>query len=345
MKKNLLISIATALVLVLSLLVMGCPDAEAAVVTLRLATPFQAGHSSGLGLELYAKRVEEATKGRVTFKIFWNDTLVPTQDALNALNTGIADIAKMVYSMEQAPWQVFPQMAGIFTDKEMESAARAMYKVSMSGKIKEQWAKLGVKPIYAWTLSNYQIATSKKPVKSLADLQGLKIRTSGGVLAQNVKALGAVPVSMTTADLFDALAKGVVDGASLSVPSYRRVPFFEVLNHYNFDFNLGGYPQYDCISLKAWNKISPEDQVIMETVGKEVCVQAAADNWGMALKDISEFPSLRKTIYTLSAQDKATVKSKLAPVREEWLSSMDAKGHSWVRDVLKDFEKALAELR
>ena len=156
MKKSVFISIATALVLVLSLVVMGCPDAEAAVMTLRVASPFTAGHSSGVALELYAKRVDEATNGRVKFKFFWNDTLVPTEDALKALNTGIADIAKMNYTMEQAPWQVFPQMAGIFTDKEMELAARAMYKVSESGKIKEEWAKLGVKSIYALSLSNYQ---------------------------------------------------------------------------------------------------------------------------------------------------------------------------------------------
>ncbi len=346
------------LLLVLSLLVIGCaeqkpapttqaPTATTAVkpITLRVGTPFKQGVATGWAMEEYAKRVEAGTNGRVKFQMYFADTLVASKDMLSALNSGIADIGKMVYTTEQAPWQVFPQMPGVFADSELELAGKATYKVSMGGKVEEEWAKLGVKPIYAWTLSNYQLGTSKKAVKTLADLSGLKIRTSGGILAQSIQSLGGVPVSMTTQDLYDALTKGVVDGAALAVPSFRTEAFFELLGMFNLNFNFGGYPQYDNISLKVWNTIPRQDQDIMTKIGEQLSSDAPVQYLKQISDDTALFKSLGKQIFSLSPEDMATMKTKLAPIRETWLKDMDGKGFTWVRKLVTDWETAIQQGR
>ena len=69
-----------------------------------------------------------------------------------------------------------------------------------------------VVPLTLWTSHPYFLLTSKKQVKTLEDLKGLKIRVTGGPPTDQMKALGAVPTLMPMPDIYQALDKGVVDG-------------------------------------------------------------------------------------------------------------------------------------
>src|SRR5690606_5546733 len=78
---------------------------------------------------------------------------------------------------------------------------------------KGEYARAGVHPLFVSILAPYVIMTSKKEVHTLEDLAGLKIRASGAAHTRVVSALGGAPVPLPSAEVYDALLRGTVDGA------------------------------------------------------------------------------------------------------------------------------------
>ena len=73
---------------------------------------------------------------------------------------------------------------------------------------------------------------TKRPVRSLEDLRGLKVRCLGGTAARVLKALGTVPIIIPTGDTYDALRKGIVDGVVAAWDSLETMKWGEILPTY-----------------------------------------------------------------------------------------------------------------
>ncbi|MFL1453988.1 TRAP transporter substrate-binding protein [Marinobacter sp. GN3S48] len=127
------------------------------------------------------------------------------------------------------------------------------------------------------------IHTRETPINSLADLQGLKLRASGRIIAETLDALGATPVSMPPAQMTESIAKGVVDGA---VATWEVVPptkLNEVTNHHT---QLGeeraafGYTILAMLMSKRTYDRLPEDlrEIINDNSG-EPLVRAFGEAW------------------------------------------------------------------
>ena len=177
--------LVVAPVIILSLLVIGCapkPPAAGEVTTLRVACIYPMGHPLGIGFHFFMSKVEARTDGRVVFDYYPASTLIKGPDILDGVIAGSAHIGNMVYAGKMAPWMFFTQLPGVYPDEEMVLASKAMYKVSIGGMPEEEWGKLGVKPLYSLTTSNYQIYTPKKAVKSVAEALDLPLNVFAEVL-------------------------------------------------------------------------------------------------------------------------------------------------------------------
>ena len=94
---------------------------------------------------------------------------------------------------------------------------------------------------------------SKRPIRTVSDFKGLKVRTFGAVNPKMFKALGAVPVSMTHADAYDGLQRGTLDAVYLTWTGFYVLKLFEVAKYIS-DVNfgaIGGYLNY--VNLDLWN--------------------------------------------------------------------------------------------
>src|SRR5208337_3769644 len=76
--------------------------------------------------------------------------------------------------------------------------------------LKSEYA--GVKLLSLWTIQPAHIFTTKKPIRTLGDLKGLRIRSPGPLQTITLREFGASPISMPASDLYDALQRGMVDG-------------------------------------------------------------------------------------------------------------------------------------
>lgn len=88
----------------------------------------------------------------------------------------------------------------------------------------------GVKLLGLFATEAYPLATNK-PVRTLKDLKGLKLRAAGGPPADMTKALGAVPVTIPMPDTYLALQKGVIDGYWYSHESVLGFRTYEVTKY------------------------------------------------------------------------------------------------------------------
>ena len=101
-----------------------------------------------------------------------------------------------------------------------------------------------------------------RPVKSIADLKGLRIRVQQSeLMSQMVRSLGAEPVEMPYGQVLTGLANHLVDGAENNWPSFVTTDHFKHAGHYTLTEHTMS-PEVLVISLKAWRSLSPDDQTI-----------------------------------------------------------------------------------
>ena len=113
------------------------------------------------------------------------------------------------------------------------------------------------------------VYNSKKPIKTVNDLKGLKIRMMGNpVFVDTMNSLGGNGVAMGYDQLINAMQTGVVDGAENNEPSYESGQHYRYAKYYS---NTGHLiiPEILVFSKKIWQTLSKEDQTLIMKLGKE----------------------------------------------------------------------------
>lgn len=199
-------------------------------------------HLKARTLAVFKKDLEESTGGKIEVQTFSNSSLLPSKQEVTAAIRGqVQGILPFISYYEAiTPRAKLLTVPMIFRD--YDHLARAM-----DGKPgKEIFADLeekGLKPLGFWYETPTQIFISSKPVRTMADLKGLKIRTyPSATLEGTLSALGASPAVVAGSEVYLALKNGTVDGA-VTTPSFAQsLKLTEVVKKMT-DVNLvfGGY--------------------------------------------------------------------------------------------------------
>ena len=179
-------------------------------------------------LQPWVKQVEEAGKGRIKMEVFPSQTLIKGIDMWRGVRTGIADIGWCVqgYWPEQTPLSDVMSLP-FLPIKSAEQGASVLWRLyEKFPQIQKEYGD--IQPLVLYTTSPNFLITSKKQVKTLDDMKGLKIRTLGGPPIEMAKALGASPSVMPMPDLYQALDKGVFDGAAVPWEAIHAFRLYEV---------------------------------------------------------------------------------------------------------------------
>lgn len=297
-------------------------------VTLRVAE-FQAATNiiSINGPQFFMKEVEKATGGRVKFDFFPSEQLLKANDAPDGVAKGIADIGNMTYISGKIPILGLAQVPGVFSDEQAAAASSALWKVIKGGYIEQEFLKLGLKPLWCYAIPNYQILTVKKPVKTLADLAGLKLRTAGVMLPKAIEAAGAISVSIPAAEAYDALERGTMDGSTLTMSSLPAQPWAELIKYVTVNANLGGLATSWAMNKATWDSLPADIQRIMQEVGDRVPANATQAMIAEQVKLVEEWKGSGKVeaLY-LSDADRVQLAEKMKPAADAWIADMDGKG-------------------
>src|SRR4030042_187817 len=196
MKKRALLTLLGSICLVLILVA----PSLAQVIKLTLADQnAQMGWGPVHALQPWVKKVEEATKGKVKIDVYYSQTLAKGPRIWNAVKTGVADMGWCFHGY----WPDMTPLADVITlpslpIKSAEKGSEVLWKLyekypSIQNHFKD------VHVLMLWTSHPYILITTKKQIKTLEDIKGLKIRVTGGPPTEQMRGLGGVPVLLPMA--------------------------------------------------------------------------------------------------------------------------------------------------
>jgi len=118
------------------------------------------------------------------------------------------------------------------------------------------------------------IYNSKHPVRSVADMKGLKIRTMGNpIFVEMVNSLGGNGVAMGFDQLINAMQTGIVDGAENNYPSYVNGQHYRYAKHFSQTEHLI-LPEILVFSKRIWDTLAKDDQALIKKVAREAQFEA-----------------------------------------------------------------------
>ena len=220
-----------------------CPAAAQEKITLRLAESLPAGHViHELVAKPFMELVTKATNGQVTFQHFPAEQLGKAKDMAQLTVAGVADVSYIVpsYSSDKYPLTAVAELPGIFETECQGSLA--FYKLSHNGGILEtkEFGPNQLRPLVTIALPAYQIQLATvRDVKTAKDLEGLKIRTTGGAMDLMMRSIGGVPVRMAAPEIYELLTRGTLDGLIFSYQSSVSYDFGKIVKSGTEGLNFG----------------------------------------------------------------------------------------------------------
>jgi len=285
----------------------------------------------------WIKQVEEATKGKVKIELYPSQTLIKGIDMWKGVRSGIADIGWCVqgYWPEQTPLSdvILLPFVPIPSAEKGSVALWQLYEKFPA--IQKEFTE--VMPLVLYT-SSPNLLVSKRPVKTLDDFKGLKIRTLGGPPIEMAKALGAVPTLIPMPDVYQSLDKGVIDAALAPWEAVHEFRLYEVAKYYTI---APFYASYFSVCANRQKIESLPKDVRAEIMS--VSGLAGAKFWGHNFFDTAEQAAIDRAKAGNYEMDRYEVPpaevakwSKIAgePIWNEWLKKMEGKGQKDARTVL-----------
>jgi TRAP-type C4-dicarboxylate transport system substrate-binding protein len=266
-----------------------------------------------LGFEAWGKEIEKRTNGRVKFEFYWAASLLKAGDELKGTGAGIADASIDVpaYHPSDTPLGTIGEL-GFMTSK-VDAVARAMTDlIKENAAFREQYEKHNVK-IMSFVPFPPNILGSTKPIKTLDDLKGKKVRALG-MVSQVMAGLGGTPVAIPVPELFESMTRGVVDGfTGFPLNGVKGFKLHEAAKYY-LDFGYGNYlTEVIIFNKNRFDSLPPDIQKIISDVSAET-VDIYVD---LYLKEEPRYVTPLKeagcNFYTLPSADVEKWKSLVLP--------------------------------
>jgi TRAP-type C4-dicarboxylate transport system substrate-binding protein len=282
-------------------------------------------HLTSVVLQGWANEVEKATNGRVKFTMLPKHPSAPP-GTFDAVRDGLVDLSYVTASYTPARHilPLMPELPGAGDTALVNSVAYSRIYWKHFHKVGEY---KGVKLLGVFTHGPGQMFT-KKPVNGIADVQGLKIRTGGGIAENVAKALGASAFVKPAPESYELLSSGVADGVFFPLESITSFKLETVLAQATL-FPGGMYSSAFGFFMNEdkWNKLPKQDQDAIEKISGEHIARLAGNSWDAA--DQKGMDALKKSgvkIVNADAAFVAEVKKRSAPIIDEWITAASAKG-------------------
>ena len=312
--------------------------------TLRIADSLPAGfpmirYSTGF----FVEQVERVSSGAVKFNHFPAEQLGKSRDLLSLTQSGIVDIGYVVPALisDKLPLSAIADLPGAAASA-CQSVLAFWSLIRPGGLLdKEELQPLGLRVLYAAGNPPYQVFTRNKPLNTIEDFKGLKIRAPSGGQAIIMRRLGAVPVNIPGSEMYESLSRGTVDGLLFPVPGVLGYDLGGLLKNMSVAQNFGNVVNMHVISLKRWNSLPEAVRKAMDDAGdaatRNVCRQLDEDS----AKDTETLKGKGLAVNAWSAADQQKIAEMRDSVGEQWAADMDKRGKPGTA-ALKAFRAALA---
>lgn len=220
-------------------------------------------------LDRWGELVAQRTNNRIRMRTFHSAQLGQQDEAIQQLRLGAIDFANFNLSPlnNLVPETQVLTLPFIFRD------VTHLHK-TVDGPVGDELAKLIEQRLNMVVLSWFDAGarsmyTRSRPIRTPADMQGLKIRVQTSDLwVDLIRALGANATPLPFGEVYTALQTGVIDGAENNWPSYESQRHFEVARFYSTTEH-SNVPEIVVVAKGRWDRLSPADREILRTAARE----------------------------------------------------------------------------
>jgi TRAP-type transport system periplasmic protein len=335
--KKISLLLLTSLVLSIALLPAARAFAQAPV-KLKFSNFFPATHQYAVLGQQFCDEIKKRTNGKVEIAYYPSGILTTAPKMFEGVVNGVSDIGLSHCEYTRGRFPVTETLSlpmGYPSGYVAGQVANDFYNQFHQ----KEWDAVHVLLFYS--TGPQIISTVKKPVRTLEDLRGLKIRAAGRP-ADILKAVGGTPVGVEMADMYDGLQRGVVDGVLSSMEVQKGWKVGEIIRYATLSYKVGTvYTFYIVMNKNKWNGL-PDD-------AKKIVTEVAAqwkDKYGVASNDIDieGRDYLLKNggqLIALSDEESKRWVSAAQPVVEKHIKELEAKGHK--RAELEGYIKFITE--
>ena len=291
----------------------------------------------------WAAAVEKATNGRVKLQMLPKAPMAAA-GTFDGVRDGLVDVSYVTasYTPARHPLPLLAELPGSGGSAEVNSVAynRIHWKY-----LQQANEYKGVKLLGVFTHGPGQMFSVKKPVTSVADLAGMKVRSGGGISEASAKALGASPLVKPAPESYELLSSGVADATFFPSESIKSFNLDKVVKHATY-FPGGFYSSSFGFFMNEdkWNKLSKQDQDAINSVSGEALARLAGKAWDAADKvGIDALKAAGVAMVDANPAFVADVRKRTEPLISDWVKAANAKGIDGAK-VFAEFHEELKKV-
>ena len=231
------------------------------------------GHTVYQFIDDWVKEVNTMLGGRLTLELYPAKAIIPPFETLEAVQMGIidADITSPAYFAGRDP--AIPLLADLIGAYSNWFEAATWCEYGGGKELYQKMYKGFGAHFVGCPYAGIESVASKKPINSIADFKGVKMRAPSGTATQLLKAMGASPVNLSGGEVYNALEKGVIDAADLSdYVANKSLGLHKVAKYALVDFH--SMPVLSLtVNMKKWNAQPKDIQAILNMATRDMGTQ------------------------------------------------------------------------
>lgn len=295
---------------------------DAAPIELSYSIFFPPTHIQCETAVAWAKEIEKRTEGKVKINIFPGGSLTAAPQVYEGVVNGVSDIGMSCFAYTRGR---FPLLEGLDLPLGYPTGVAA---TKIANAVIEEFKPSELSDTHLLYVHAHGpgILASKKPVNSIADVKGLKIRGTG-LSTKIIEDIGGVPVGMSQPETYEALQKGVVDATLCPIETLKGWKQGEVIE-YVIDTSMIGYTTAMFVTMNSasWERLPKDVQAIFTAVSQE-WIAKHGEAWEQADVAGKEFViQLGRQLISLPEAEHAQWISAVQPILDEYKAAAQAKG-------------------
>jgi TRAP-type transport system periplasmic protein len=300
-------------------------------VTLKYITfkPQAANDAQSISTQWFVDEFKKRTGGKSTIQMFWGGSVAKSKEIPDALSGGAGDIGDIItpyfpdkFPLNNAIGYFIPQ-----PHSTIEIAELLEYWHRIYPQFDAELAKYNLKVIGFRPLEKYGIICNK-PIKTIADFKGKRIRTYGFAYPALVHALGGTPVSMTSADGYEALQRGILDCSPIGPSLAHGWKYDEVAKYYVFMPIGASFGHLIAMNLNSYKKLDEETRSVLDGLGREYAMRYTVTLDVLTQKILAGWKEKGVHVVHLPANslDQVLEDPGVQAVRQKWVEKAKAAG-------------------
>ncbi len=301
---------------------LGATNGLAEETTLTFATTTPPKSNLEIASQKFVEAIAKKTDGRIQIKHFGTGSLYNAKTIMPAMSKNQIDLGILHVALvgrrspvlefigsfgAQGCWDSYDHYFRFLDMPEVRKMASAEFDKYFNAHL-----------LAAFAFGTGMAGRTDKPITTVDDYVGLKMRTSGTAQATMYKALGAVLVGLSSKEIYTALQRGTIQGATSGLSRWRRSKLYEVAPYLTVDPTLPYLSMWLVINQKRWNQLTPEDRQIFTDTAREIEAWTREYAAKEREEDLAFIKTHAKALVELPPEEQQKLIDKVKPVMKKF---------------------------